>query len=641
MGNLRNFTVESSEGISIVIEEININGAYIDTLYINGILYFLTIIDPSFDSFSKAGSSITFRLLNNNLSALRVFYELDNSEPSASYVDLEPLQLSDSITISDISIDELHRIYARGYRLEHYSPTTPYIEFTIYSIPLTIIKDLDLILDSTVDLRTPKSIAVLKELGLTLDSVTDLRTPKGITVLQELDLTLNSDTRFPYKISILKELDLALDSVTDLKTPKNLSILKELSLTLDSTVDLRTPVNLSILKELDLVLSTDTRLPYRVSILKELSLALDSTISLKTPINLSILKELSLNLDSTVDLRTPKGITVLQELDLTLDSTVDLRTPVNLSILKEPSLTLDSSVRFPYKISMLKELDLTLDSTVDLRTPKGITVLQELDLTLDSTVEFGLIYFVTYYLNGGTNNVLNVDNFYEEDLPITLYDPTKTGYTFVDWYTEAAFTNVITSLTLEQDYSLYAKWQAKTYTVNLDKQGGTGGSNSITATYDSAMPAITLPTYSGYIFRGYFDETSGSGNKYYSYDGSSAKNWDKDLSSNGTLYAYWQVPRATTTPNITDYGVRLISDELGNFNQFYWKVQNLDSLSATIYSEHTDTDPDVSRGTIASNAKTGEITYTTSTSITSITVYAKAVAENNNESAIDSQVIEL
>ena len=51
--------------------------------------------------------------------------------------------------------------------------------------------------------------------------------------------------------------------------------------------------------------------------------------------------------------------------------------------------------------------------------------------------------------------------------------------------------------------TLYANWTANTYTVTFDKQSGTGGSDSVSATYGAAMPAATAPTRTGYTFSGY------------------------------------------------------------------------------------------------------------------------------------------
>ena len=87
--------------------------------------------------------------------------------------------------------------------------------------------------------------------------------------------------------------------------------------------------------------------------------------------------------------------------------------------------------------------------------------------------------------------------------------------------------------------TLYAKWTANSYNVALNANTGTLGTTvQITATYGSAMPAITgagaLPTKPGYTFTGFFDAETG-GNKYYDANGTSAKSWDKTGDSN-TLY---------------------------------------------------------------------------------------------------------
>ncbi|MBQ9457561.1 MAG: InlB B-repeat-containing protein [Bacilli bacterium] len=78
-----------------------------------------------------------------------------------------------------------------------------------------------------------------------------------------------------------------------------------------------------------------------------------------------------------------------------------------------------------------------------------------------------------------------------------------------------------------------------TTAVTLNQQSGSGGSDSVTASYDAAMPSATMPTRSGYTFSGYYTGTGGSGTKYYNADGSSAKAWDFEDATK-TLYAYWR-----------------------------------------------------------------------------------------------------
>ncbi|MBP5091813.1 MAG: InlB B-repeat-containing protein, partial [Bacilli bacterium] len=77
---------------------------------------------------------------------------------------------------------------------------------------------------------------------------------------------------------------------------------------------------------------------------------------------------------------------------------------------------------------------------------------------------------------------------------------------------------------------------ALTNTVTFNKNGGSGGSSSATASQGEAMPSISVPSRTGYTFLGYFDSSTG-GTKYYNANGTSARNWDKG--NDTTLYAQW------------------------------------------------------------------------------------------------------
>ncbi len=84
--------------------------------------------------------------------------------------------------------------------------------------------------------------------------------------------------------------------------------------------------------------------------------------------------------------------------------------------------------------------------------------------------------------------------------------------------------------------------------VTLNPNEGTGGTTSVTATYEQPMPTITPPTLAGYDFQGYFTENGGRGTQYYKADGTSAKDWDKE-DATFTLYAYWKAKTYTVTLN--------------------------------------------------------------------------------------------
>ena len=138
-----------------------------------------------------------------------------------------------------------------------------------------------------------------------------------------------------------------------------------------------------------------------------------------------------------------------------------------------------------------------------------------------------------------------------------------TGYTFDAWYTNTACTtgkktdsSFQTSNQKKGDRTdaYYAKFTPNKYDVTLAPNGGSGSNQTITATYDAAMPttlkaggAIVKPSKTGYTFAGYYDATSG-GNQYYTKDLTSARTWDK-ASTGVTLYARWTPNKYTITLN--------------------------------------------------------------------------------------------
>ena len=94
-----------------------------------------------------------------------------------------------------------------------------------------------------------------------------------------------------------------------------------------------------------------------------------------------------------------------------------------------------------------------------------------------------------------------------------------------------------------------------TINVTLDKNEGTGGISSVTATPGSAMPTISssdLPTRAGYTFDGYWTTGTG-GTKYYNADGSSARTYTD--TSVTKLYAHWVAK---------DYTVKYNGNKPGN-----------------------------------------------------------------------------
>ncbi len=159
-------------------------------------------------------------------------------------------------------------------------------------------------------------------------------------------------------------------------------------------------------------------------------------------------------------------------------------------------------------------------------------------------------YTLTYDENGGEGEM--AEQTVNEGQSVTVKANTFTapaGYTFKEWNDNAKGSgtkyNVGQSVTMTKDLTLYAVWQALTYTVTLDAAGGTGGTSSVTVTFDEAMPNITIPSKSGYTFLGYFDA---NGKQYYDANGSSTNSWT--TASDATLTAQWE-EQSGETPVVT------------------------------------------------------------------------------------------
>ena len=141
-------------------------------------------------------------------------------------------------------------------------------------------------------------------------------------------------------------------------------------------------------------------------------------------------------------------------------------------------------------------------------------------------------YLVSFdHQSASSPGTASVNATYGSTMP-SITPPTKKGYTFGGYFTETngsgtqyyyASGNGYRTCYLTSPITLYAKWTVKTPTVTLDNQSATtSGSTSVTATYGSNMPSITIPTKTGYTFGGYFTSTNGAGTQYYLANGTSA-----------------------------------------------------------------------------------------------------------------------
>ena len=144
-------------------------------------------------------------------------------------------------------------------------------------------------------------------------------------------------------------------------------------------------------------------------------------------------------------------------------------------------------------------------------------------------------YAVTLNTNGGTINSGNVTG-YTYGVGATLPaadDMTYTGHTFKGWYDNESLTgSPVTAIgsTETGNKEYWAKWEANTYTVTFDPNGGSV--DPVAATTDSSGKLSSLPTPTrggNYRFDGW----------YTAQTGGIKVTLNQVYTANTTLYAYW------------------------------------------------------------------------------------------------------
>lgn len=164
---------------------------------------------------------------------------------------------------------------------------------------------------------------------------------------------------------------------------------------------------------------------------------------------------------------------------------------------------------------------------------------------VNNTPRISVHYPVAISYNKGEHGTGTIDSgakTWGQNYTLSSSTFTRTGYTQDGWSTTdggAKAYDLGGTYSTHTAQTFYPHWTPKTTTITLNNQGATtAGSTSVTATYGAAMPAITLPTKTGYIFGGYWGAPGGGGPQYYNADGSSTQNWD-NINETYTLFAKW------------------------------------------------------------------------------------------------------
>lgn len=169
-------------------------------------------------------------------------------------------------------------------------------------------------------------------------------------------------------------------------------------------------------------------------------------------------------------------------------------------------------------------------------------------------------YTVTFHMNNETTDIYQDASYSENSLITKPNDPTREGYVFENWYTEASCENLwdFSSGTVTSDLVLYAKWTEAEivpdveYEITFELDGGAfedGISNPAIAINGiiENVSSYENPTKDNNYFEGWYDDSDFNDDDFEG----SIVNLSKTFTENTKLYAKWEVIPEPADCNIT------------------------------------------------------------------------------------------
>lgn len=161
-------------------------------------------------------------------------------------------------------------------------------------------------------------------------------------------------------------------------------------------------------------------------------------------------------------------------------------------------------------------------------------------------------YTATFNGNGGeTPSPSTITKKYNVALG-TLPTCSRTGYTFLGWYTASSGgTKISTTTVVTKDITYYAQWSINSYTLTFNPNGGTVTPTSKNLEYNSAYGTLPTPTRASdaqytYTFAGWYTAATG---------GTQVTAATKMAAKDTTVYAHWTSnTRSYTVSYQTTYG---------------------------------------------------------------------------------------
>lgn len=219
-------------------------------------------------------------------------------------------------------------------------------------------------------------------------------------------------------------------------------------------------------------------------------------------------------------------------------------------------------------------------------------------------------YTIKYNANGGSGAPSSQTKWKDQTLTLSSTKPTRTGYTFKGWSTSSTATTATYSAggsyTANAAATLYAVWQANTYTVSYNANGGTGAPANQTKTYGKTLTlSSTKPTRTNYNFKGWGTSASAT-TVSYSAGGSYTAN------AGITLYAIWELayqkPRIVNVTSVRCNASGVANDEGQNgLVTFDWECDL--AVSSIVIKWKLSTATTWSSATVSASGTSGTVSH--------------------------------
>ena len=181
------------------------------------------------------------------------------------------------------------------------------------------------------------------------------------------------------------------------------------------------------------------------------------------------------------------------------------------------------------------------------------------DMTFKATWSEPIKYFTLTFDTNGGDTIASVEKAKGTVVDLSSYTPTRSGYDFEGWFSDEALTNKVTSIKMDSDKTVYAKWDkvntgggttVTKYTLSFDTNGGSNINSVSKARNTTVNLSEYITTKSGYSFVGWCSDKE-----------LTKKVTEITLNRDMTVYAKWVVSEDKPIVEKPDYKPSILTDE--------------------------------------------------------------------------------